>query len=71
MTFASIFSTILFMMHLIVKHFKGELNSVPMREFVGMRPKSSTFLRTGKVDKVLQHTKLVEKKAAKGVKRKE
>ena len=40
---------------------KDELNSVPMREFA--------FLCTGKVDKnVLQHTKPVKKKTAKGVK---
>ena len=37
--------------------FKGELNSVPMREFVGLRPKCFVFLCTGKVDKnVVQHT---------------
>ena len=51
--------------------FKDELNSVPMREFVGLRPKCYAFLCTGKVDKnVLQHTIPVEKKTAKGVKRK-
>ena len=51
--------------------FKDELNSVPMREFVGLRPKCYAFLRTGKVDKnVLQHTRPVEKKTTKGVKRK-
>ena len=51
--------------------FKDELNSVPMREFVGRRPKCYAFLCTGKVDKnVLQHTRPVEKKTAKGVKRK-
>ena len=50
------------MIHLIVKHFKDELNSVPMREFVGLRPKCYAFLCTGKVDKnVLQHTRPVEK----------
>ena len=37
--------------------FKDELNSVPMREFVGLRPKCHAFLWTGKGDKnVLQHT---------------
>ena len=42
-----------------------------MREFVGLRPKGYAFLCTGKVDKnVLQHTRPVEKKTAKGVKRK-
>ena len=51
--------------------FKDELNPVPMREFVGLRPKCYAFLCTGKVDNnVLQHTKPVEKKTAKGVKRK-
>ena len=42
-----------------------------MREFVGLRPKCSAFLYTGKGDKnVLQHTKPVGKKTANGVKRK-
>ena len=42
-----------------------------MREFVGLRPKGYAFLCTSKVDKnVLQHTRPVEKKSAKGVKRK-
>ena len=50
--------------------FKDELNSVPMREFVGLRPKCYALLCTGKVDKnVVQHTRPVEKKTAKGVKR--
>ena len=40
-----------FMMHLTVKHFKDELNSVPMREFVGLRPKCYAFLCAGKEDK--------------------
>ena len=31
--------------------FKDELNLVPMREFVGLRPKCYAFLCTGKVDK--------------------
>ena len=49
--------------------FKDELNSVPMREFVGLRPKCYAFLCAGKVDKnILQHTKPVEKKTTKGVK---
>ena len=40
--------------------FKDELNSVPLREFVVLRPKCYAFLYTGKVDKnVLQHTKPV------------
>ena len=43
--------------------FKGELNSVSMREFVGLHPKYYAFLCMDKVDKnVLQHTKPVEKK---------
>ena len=51
--------------------FKDELNSVPMQEFVGICPKCYAFLCTGKVDKnILQHTKPVEKKTAKAVKRK-
>ena len=51
--------------------FKDELNLVPMREFVGVRPKCYAFLCTGKVDKnVLEYTRPVEKKTAKGVKRK-
>ena len=41
--------------------FKDELNSVPMREFVGLRPKCYAFLCTGKVDEnVLQPTRHVE-----------
>ena len=48
--------------------FKDELNSVPMQEFVGLRPKCYAFLCAGKVDKnVLHHTRTVEKKTAKGV----
>ena len=51
--------------------FKDELNSVPMEEFVGLRPKCYAFKCTGKVEKnTLQHSKPVEKKTAKGVKRK-
>ena len=51
--------------------FKDKLNSAPMREFVGLRLKCYAFPCTGKVDKnVLQHTIPVEKKTAKGVKRK-
>ena len=42
-----------------------------MREFVGLRLKCYTFLCTGEVGKnVLQHTRPVGKKTAKGVKRK-
>ena len=42
-----------------------------MQEFVVLRPKCYAFLCTGKVDKnVMQHTRPVEKKTAKGVKRK-
>ena len=51
--------------------FEDELNSVPMQEFVGLRPKCYAFLCTDKVDKnVLQDTRHVAKKTAKGVKRK-
>ena len=51
--------------------FKDELNSIPMQEFVGLWPRCYAFLCTGKVDEnVLQHTRPVEKKTAKGVKRK-
>ena len=51
--------------------FKDELNYVPMRELVGLRPKCYAFLCTGKVDEnVLQHTRTVEKKTAEGVKSK-
>ena len=51
--------------------FKDELNSVPMREFVGLRPKCYAFLCKGKVDgNAVQHSRPVEKKTAKGVKRK-
>ena len=43
-----------------LRFFKDELNSVPMREFVGLRPKYYAILCTGKVDKnVLQHTRKV------------
>ena len=71
MILASTLSTIIFMMYLILKHFKDELNSVPMREFVGLHPKCYAFLCTGKMDKnVLQHTRPVKKKTAKGVERK-
>ena len=49
---------------------KDELNSVSMQEFVGLRTKCYAFHCTGKVDKhVLEHTRPVEKKTAKGVKR--
>ena len=51
--------------------FKDELNSIPMREFVGLRPKCYAFHCTGKVKtNIVQHAKSAEKKAAKGVKRK-
>ena len=42
-----------------------------MQKFVGLRPKCYAFHCTGKVDKnVLEHTRPVEKKTAKGVRRK-
>ena len=52
-------------------YFKDELNSVPLEVFVGLRPKCYAMLCTGKVDKnILQYTNVIEKKTAKGVKRK-
>ena len=49
---------------------KDELNSVPMRVFVGLGTKCYAFLCMGKVsNNTLQHTKLGEKKTAKGAKR--
>ena len=43
--------------------FKYKLNSVPIGEIVGLRPKCYPFLCTGKVsNNVLQHTKPAEKK---------
>ena len=54
----------------VIGFFKDELNSVPMQQFVGLRPKCYAFLGTGKVsNNMLQHTNPVEKKTAKGVKR--
>ena len=51
--------------------FKDELNSIPMKEFVGLILKCYAFLCTGKVDRnIVKHVKPVEKKIAKGVKRK-
>ena len=66
------FSGYPFMMHLTEKHLdSSKMSSVPMREFVGLQPNCYALLCTGKVDKnVLQHTRPVEKKTAKGVKRK-
>ena len=50
--------------------FKDELNSVPMQQFVGLRPKCYALLCTGKVSNNLsQPTNPVEKKRAKDVKR--
>ena len=44
---------------------------MPVREFVGLRPKCHAFLCTVKVSSnILQHTKPVEKKTAKIIKRK-
>ena len=55
----------------VLGFFKDALNSVAMREFVGLRPKRYAFLCTGKVDRnIVQHDIPVEKKTAKGVKRK-
>ena len=62
----------LFMMQLTIKaleFFKDELNSMPMREFAALRTKCYAFLCIGKVDKnVMQHTRPMEKKTARGVK---
>ena len=73
MTLASILSTIFFMTsnRKALGFFKDELNSVPMREFFALCLACYAFLCTGNVDKnILQHNKPVEKKTAKGVKRK-
>ena len=49
--------------------FKDELNSVPMQQFVGLRPKCYAFLCTGKMsNNLFQRTNPVEKKRARGVK---
>ena len=51
--------------------FKDELNSIPMKEVDGLRPECYAFLCAGKVDRnLVQHSRVVEKKIAKGVKRK-
>ena len=72
MTLVSTHSTIPCTMPQTEKHlvfFKDELNSVPMEEFVGLRPKCYAFFCTGKVDKnTIQHTNPVERNTAKGVK---
>ena len=48
--------------------FTDELNSVPVQQFVGLRPKCYAFLCWGKVsNNMLQHFNHVEKKTAKGV----
>ena len=53
-----------------IRFFKDELNLVPMQQFVGLRPKCYDFLCMGKVsNNMLQHTNPLEKKTAKGVKR--
>ena len=53
-----------------LEFFKDELNSVPMQQSVGLRPKCCAYLCTGKVcNNVFQHTRPIEKKTAKGVKR--
>ena len=50
-------------------YFKDELNSIPMEEFVGLRPRCYAFKHSGKVDKnVVQHTNPLVKKTAKSVK---
>ena len=51
--------------------FKDELNSIPMKGFVGLGQKCYAFLGTGMVDRnIVEHSRPVEKKIAKGVKRK-
>ena len=51
--------------------FKDGVNSIPMREFVGLRQTCYAFLCTGIVDRnVAHHYRPMEKKTAKGVKRK-
>ena len=56
--------------HKAIGFFKDELNSVPMQQFVGLRPKCYPFFCPGKVSNdMFQHTNPVEKKTAKGVKR--
>ena len=58
------------MNHKAIGFFKDELNSVPMQQFVGLRPKCYAFLCTGNVsNNVLPHTNPVEEKTIKGVKR--
>ena len=48
--------------------FKDVLNSVPMQQFVGLRPKCYAFLCAVKVsNNVFPHTNLVEKKTASNV----
>ena len=55
----------------VLGYFKDELNSVPMKEFVGLRPKCYAFLCNCKLDRnAVQHVRPVEKKTAKDVKRK-
>ena len=50
--------------------FKEEINSVLMQQFVGLRPKCYAFRCMGNVrNNLFQHSKLVERKTAKGVKR--
>ena len=73
MTLASILSPILYdtSNRKALGVFKDDLNSVYMREFVGLRPNCYAFLCTSKVDKnVLQHTRPVGKKTTNGVNRK-
>ena len=49
--------------------FEDELNSIPIQECVGLRPKCYAFHCTGEVDKnVIDLSKAVQKKRAKGVK---
>ena len=58
------------MNHKAIGFFKDELNSVPIQQFVGLCPKCYAFLCMGKVsNNMLPHTNPVEKKTAKGGKR--
>ena len=58
------------MNHKALGFFKDEINSVHMKQFVGLRPKCCASPFIGKVsNNLFQHTNTVEKKKATGVKR--
>ena len=53
----------------VIGKFKDELNSIPLEEQVGLRPKCYSLLFKGKVkDNVIEHTNPEEKQTAKGTK---